>query len=70
MSKGNWLPRPPAYKGAIPSFDAFVQLYMFVRCPSEEKLKQKYDRFLEDTKKTNFRQWNRTNYDFIVKAGL
>lgn len=70
MSKGKWKPRPLCYKGPIPTFDSFVRLYMFVRCPKEEVLREKYDSFIADTKKTNFQQWRKSNYDLIVKAGL
>jgi len=58
------------YNGPIPSYEAFVQLYMKIHQPSEEKMLEKYARFIQDMDKTNFNKYSKVNYDFLVKTGL
>lgn len=60
----------PCYKGPSMSYDAFVTLYIKIRQPTEEEMYKKYQRFLEDIKKTKFRTYRKTNYDLLVKTGL
>lgn len=58
------------YKGPIPSYEAFVQLWMKIHQPEEFKMIKKYERFMEDMEKTNFNKYSKVNYEFLVKAGL
>lgn len=58
------------YKGPVPSYEAFVQLYMKIHQPEEWRMKKKYERFMEDMEKTNFNKYSKVNYDFLVKTGL
>lgn len=60
----------PCYKGPIPSYEAFVTLYMKIHQPEEWKMVKKYERFMADVEKTNFNKYSKVNYDFLVKAGL
>lgn len=60
----------PCYKGPSLSYEAFVNLYIQIRQPSDEEMQKKYRRFLEDIKKAKFRTYKRTNYDLLVKTGL
>lgn len=60
----------PCYKGPIPSYEAFVTLYMKIHQPEEWKMIKKYERFMADIEKTNFNKYSKVNYDFLVKAGL
>lgn len=58
------------YKGPIPSYEAFVQLWMKIHQPEEFKMIKKYERFMEDMDKTNFNKYSKVNYDFLTKTGL
>lgn len=58
------------YKGPIPSYEAFVQLWMKIHQPEEFKMIKKYERFMEDMEKTNFNKYSKVNYEFLVKTGL
>lgn len=60
----------PCYKGPIPSYEAFVMLWMKIHQPEEWKMVKKYERFMADIEKTNFNKYSKVNYDFLVKAGL
>lgn len=58
------------YKGPIPSYEAFVQLWMKIHQPEEFKMIKKYERFMEDMEKTNFNKYSKVNYEFLVRTGL
>lgn len=69
-AKNKTIKQNPIYKGPIPTFDAFVNLYTQLVVPNEEVMRKKYESLMNDLKKTRFMDYRKTNYDFLTKVGL
>ena len=60
----------PRFKGAVPTYDEYYQMWVKKKMPSESVMMERYERMVVDIKKVTYRTWRKSNYDLFVHAGL
>lgn len=80
MSKGKWIKtnNSQCYHGKVPTFYEYVTLLRTLwnkdtrrkLNPDDDSVQLRYEILLEDLKKSRFRDYKKSSYDFLMKTGL